>query len=525
MRQTLFRIPLDGPWTIGPFEAPGFGFGIVLAAWCLFGLWWLYRNPAQRAQLKTLLTPVATWLAIAAAIVLVPWYVQRQPREEVLKADEALTKDPTSLDALDARAKAEFTMRDYRRAVDDRKSAVASHPQSAMSLNRLAWIEATCPQASVRDGAAALEHAKAACALTSSRNPEYLATLAAAQAETGDFSKAVETQQQALRLAASASRAEEAAPLADLPRMREQLQAALENRPFRDQSAGKSLPVYGFGAMLFLGFTAGAWSCARRGMSVGYTPEMMWDFAIWLFIMGVVGCRIFYCIQYSQHVFFDYENGEYKLKLLPALLFSAVNLPDGGLVWYGGLFTGVLTAIWLSRKRNISFLQAGDVLVPSLLLGLAFGRVGCFLNGCCYGDRCTLPWGVHFPLGSVPDMSLVLRGYLGADQGSSLLLHPTQLYSSINALILFFLTSTYFYYRPRNGSVMALAGLTYAITRFTIEFLRDDEPGQFGTMLTISQWLSIVMFVFALAFAAWLSRQPLLRPMPRVAKTREPVAV
>ncbi|HEV8001219.1 MAG TPA: prolipoprotein diacylglyceryl transferase family protein, partial [Planctomycetaceae bacterium] len=140
-----------------------------------------------------------------------------------------------------------------------------------------------------------------------------------------------------------------------------------------------------------------------------------------------------------------------------------------------------------------------------------FGRIGCFLNGCCYGDRCSLPWGVTFPMGSVPDMSLVLRGFLGADQDFSLRLHPTQLYSSLNALILCVLTSTYFYYRPRNGAVIALGALTYAITRFTIEFLRDDEVGQFGTSLTISQWLSIGMFIFAVGLAAWLSRQPLLR--------------
>jgi phosphatidylglycerol---prolipoprotein diacylglyceryl transferase len=525
MRQTLLRIPLDGPWTIGPFEVPGFGFGIVLAAWCLFGLLWLYQNPAQRAQLKSLVIPVATWLTIAVVIVLVPWYEQLQPRGEVAKADEALRSDPGLLEALVTRAQAHFTMREYARAVDDLKTAVASRPQNAMAINRLAWIEATCPQASIRDGAAAVEHAQEACALTSSRNPEYLATLAAAQAETGDFSKAVETQRHALRLATSASGAEEAAPLADLPRMREQLQAALDQRPFRDQSAGKSLPVYGFGAMLFLGFTAGAWSCARRGMTVGYSPEMMWDFAIWLFIMGVIGCRVFYCIQYSQHVFFNYVDGGYKLKGPGDLLFSAVNLPDGGLVWYGGLFAGVLMAMWLARRRQVSFLQVGDVVVPSLLLGLAFGRVGCFLNGCCYGDRCSLPWGIRFPMGSVPDMSLVLRGYLGADADFSVRLHPTQLYSSLNALILFFLTSTYFYYRPRNGSVIALAGIGYAITRFTIEFLRDDEVGQFGTMLTISQWLSIVMLAVSLVFVAWLSRQPTLRPMPRVAKVREPVAV
>jgi phosphatidylglycerol---prolipoprotein diacylglyceryl transferase len=222
-------------------------------------------------------------------------------------------------------------------------------------------------------------------------------------------------------------------------------------------------------------------------------------------------------------VFFNYENGEYVLKSLPALVFSAVNLPDGGLVWYGGLVSGALAAVWLARKRKINFLEVGDVVIPSLLLGLAFGRVGCFLNGCCYGDRCSLPWGVRFPMGSVPDMSLVLHGYLGADQDFSLRLHPTQLYSALNALILFCLTSIYFYYRPRNGSVIALGAITYAITRFTIEFLRDDEVGQFGTPLTISQWLSIVMFVFALGFVAWLSRQPMLPQASRVPRAREPV--
>ena len=76
MRQTLFTIPLDGPWTIGPFELPGFGFGIVLVAWCLVGIVWLYRNPTQRAQLHNLIVPAGIWLAVGAAIVLAPWIAQ-----------------------------------------------------------------------------------------------------------------------------------------------------------------------------------------------------------------------------------------------------------------------------------------------------------------------------------------------------------------------------------------------------------------------------------------------------------------
>jgi phosphatidylglycerol:prolipoprotein diacylglycerol transferase len=517
MRQTLFRIPLDGPWTLGPFELPGFGFGIMLLAWSLFGVVWLYRNPAKRAQLQGLIAPAGTWLLIAAAIMFVPWFVQRQARAEIAQADLLLQSDPGSMDALLTRSQAHFNERDYARAIDDLKTALRIHPQSAIALDRLAWIQATCPAASARDASAALENAKEACALTSSHNPGFLATLSAAEAENGDFKEAIEVQRSALRLVSTLSRSEDTGLLVDLPRMREQLQAAEQGRPFRDRTAGKNLPVYGFGAMLFLGFTAAAWSAARRGTHVGYPPEMMWDVGIWLFIAGVIGCRVFYCIQYSQRVFFNFENGQYILKSLPAMLFSAVNLPDGGLVWYGGLIAGVLAAMWIARQKKVSFLELGDVVVPSLFVGLAFGRIGCFLNGCCYGDRCELPWGVHFPMGSVPDMSLVLRGYLGADQDFSMRLHPTQLYSSLNAVILFFLANTYFYYRPRNGSVIALGALTYAITRFTIEFLRDDEVAQFGTPFTISQLLSIVMFVFGVGFAVWLSRQPQLRSGPRVA--------
>jgi phosphatidylglycerol:prolipoprotein diacylglycerol transferase len=525
MRQTLFTIPLDGPWTIGPFELPGFGFGIVLVAWCLVGIVWLYRNPAQRAQLHSLIVPAGLWLVVAAAIVLAPWLAHLTPNAQIAEADAKLQSDPGLLEALITRARANVKKLDYAQAVEDLQTGLRDHPQSAIAFNRLAWIQATCPRASVRDAVDALANAKQACALTSSRNPEYLATLSAAQAENGDFKSAVESLQQGLRLATSTSRSDEVAPVADLPRMRQQLQAALENRPFRDHSAGKSLPVYGFGAMLFLGFTAAAWSAARRGVRVGYPPELMWDVAIWLFIAGVIGCRIFYCIQYGQRVFFDYRNGEYGLKTPWDLLVSAVNLPDGGLVWYGGLFAGALVAWWFCRQRKIPFLQLGDVVAPSLFVGLAFGRVGCFLNGCCYGDRCDLPWSVRFPMGSVPDMALVARGFLGADQDSSMWLHPTQLYSSITAVILFLLTNAYFYYRPRNGAVIALAAFTYAITRFTIEFLRDDEPLQFGTPFTISQLISIVMFVFAVGFSIWLSRQPLLRTNPKLAKSGRPIAV
>ena len=105
-------------------------------------------------------------------------------------------------------------------------------------------------------------------------------------------------------------------------------------------------------------------------------------------------------------------------------------------------------------------------------------------------------------------MALVERGFVGAAQSVSLYLHPSQLYSSFNALMLAFLTHTYFRHRHRDGAVIALTLLTYPVTRFLIEFLRGDELGKFHTALTISQWVSIGLFSFGLVYLAWLINRP-----------------
>jgi len=513
MRQTLLRIPLDGPWSLGPWEVPGFGFGLALLLWVLFGAVWLYLHRRELAAPANLAVPVAMWLAAAVAIVLLPSIVERKADAAIAQADRVLAEDPRSVEALLLRAQGRFSKREYAPAAADLQSAVKFDPDNSVALNRLAWIQATCPRASVRNGPRAVENAKKACQITASRNPDNLATLAAALAEQGEFSKAVEFQRSALRLVA---RSQDAGLTAEVPRMRQMLQLQEQDRPYRDHSAGTNVPIFGFGAMLFLGFVAGAWTAGRRAASIGYQPEMIWDIGIWLFIAGVVGCRIFYCIQYGSRLFYNEVGGHAVLKSLPEMLLAAVNLPDGGLVYYGGIPTGLLAALWICRKRNLNLLVLGDVIIPSLFLGMAFGRIGCFLNGCCYGDRCDLPWAVQFPMGSVPDMALVLRGFVGADQDLTVRLHPTQLYSSLDGLFLFLLTHAYFPFRPRNGAVIALGALTYPLTRFAIESLRGDELGQFSTSLTISQWISILTFAIGVVFTIWLSRRPKLSPPMRV---------
>jgi phosphatidylglycerol:prolipoprotein diacylglycerol transferase len=151
-----------------------------------------------------------------------------------------------------------------------------------------------------------------------------------------------------------------------------------------------------------------------------------------------------------------------------------------------------------------------DAIAPALAFGIAIGRIGCFLNGCCYGDPCTLPWAVRFPEQSPPWVSEVGRNQIPPDAAYSLGLHPTQIYSTIDGLILFLLLTAFYPLRKRDGQVVGLLLLTYPITRFFIEYLRNDE-GVFAAGMTISQLISVGLFACGVVYWIILSRGPAVR--------------
>lgn len=267
------------------------------------------------------------------------------------------------------------------------------------------------------------------------------------------------------------------------------------------------IPVYGYGTMLFLGFLASASFAAWRIRREGFDGEIAWDVAMWVFVAGIIGGRIFYVAQYRDK-FFGPDPLTGKDRTVPEILKALINLPDGGLVLYGGLILAPLMYYLFCRRRGIAPLALGDIVISSIFIGLMFGRLGCLMHGCCYGDVCSLPWAMTFPQHSVPFEALVGRGLLSKDAAESLPLHPTQLYDSINALLLTLLTWTFYPFRRRSGEVLALGWIAYPINRFLIEFLRSDEGGKFGTSLTISQWVSLVLLATGVAFYVWLQRSP-----------------
>lgn len=261
-----------------------------------------------------------------------------------------------------------------------------------------------------------------------------------------------------------------------------------------------SLPIFGYGMMVLIGFVSGLWLSRIRARRIGLDPEIFSDISFWLLLSGVVGGRVAYLGQYWRTFFA-------KSQTLPEYLLASVNLTEGGLVLIGALVGGAVGFFLFCRIRKLPALLMVDVIMPGVFVGVGFGRIGCLLNGCCFGDSCDLPWAIQFPRGSVPFLDLVNRGLLNPNAPFTMPLQPTQVYSSIDGFLLGTILWNLFPLRTRNGQLLGMGCMMYACTRFLIEFIRNDEPGRFGTSLTISQWYSMGLFVIGATLLVWLFRK------------------
>ncbi|OWK44342.1 prolipoprotein diacylglyceryl transferase family protein [Fimbriiglobus ruber] len=142
------------------------------------------------------------------------------------------------------------------------------------------------------------------------------------------------------------------------------------------------LPVYGFGAMMFLTFvlTAMVWG-PLRGARIGVPKDKMQDFAILLFLCGFAGARVLYMVQYSD---------QFPDKSIVGLIKAFFQIWNGGIVLYGSVFGGLIAFLYfyrlVLRKLHVSAWKFADVVAPLIALGIAVGRIGCYLNGCCWGQ-------------------------------------------------------------------------------------------------------------------------------------------
>lgn len=206
---------------------------------------------------------------------------------------------------------------------------------------------------------------------------------------------------------------------------------------------------------------------------------------VWVFLGAMQGARIWHVVQRSGWSAWR----------------DMFNPWEGGLAFHGGLAGGLLTGLAYALCVGVPFLALCDLVFPYLALGEAITRIGCFLNGCCWGKISNMPWAIVFPSGSHPFHAQVNAGVISQDAGASLPVHPAQIYMAM-ALIVIFFGLRFACHRSRfMGFTTALFLGAHGMARFGVEFFRGDSLPSTGG-LTGPQITSALMMILAVGLFA-----------------------
>jgi phosphatidylglycerol:prolipoprotein diacylglycerol transferase len=238
-----------------------------------------------------------------------------------------------------------------------------------------------------------------------------------------------------------------------------------------------------YGCFMALGFLASwqvlAYLCRRSGRQF----DPLGNLVIALMVSGVLGSRIAYVIEHWQ--------SEFAAKPM-----DIIRVDQGGLMFYGGLIlAAAVFFIWCFIKKERP-LELADLLATVVPLGHAFGRVGCFFYGCCYGKISDSPIAVSFPRGSPAWYEQLNAAQIASSAKESLAVMPTQLFEAAANLCLF--AVLFWVYRKRGRGTLALYLIGYALIRFGMEYLRGDPRAAVGPF-SISQTISIGLLAAGIA--------------------------
>lgn len=288
------------------------------------------------------------------------------------------------------------------------------------------------------------------------------------------------------------------------------------------------IKIHWYGVMMALAFLLGLLNWTLLSRKEEKNLSLFSDMLLWIMVSGIIGARAAYV--FSE---FDYFR---------AYPFEILRIDKGGLIYYGGFLGAVAGMLIFARTRGERFWSLSDLIVTSLPIGHALGRIGCLLNGCCYGGRCEGPLAVRYPLNSEPWFDHVkelagrfaayLHEFIVAPPGPwhewvsvypgqaaglrrrSLPVHPVQIYEAAANVVLYVLLVHAYRHRRREGHVTALYFLGYGIVRFCLEPLRGDPRMVWGG-LSVAQWVSVSVFL-AGAWMWWRSRsQPVYEVQSR----------
>lgn len=241
------------------------------------------------------------------------------------------------------------------------------------------------------------------------------------------------------------------------------------------------LTIHWYGILIAVGFLLGIWTASRRGLRDGLEPQRISDLAMWLLVGAIIGARALHVI--------SYWDTEFKGRPL----WEIFKIQNGGLVFYGGLIGAVIAGTLYGRWKKLPWFKTADALAPSIALGSVFGRIGCLMTGCCYGQKCDLPLAIHFP---------EVHETHGAP------VHPTQLYDSFANLLLYLGLAWLYRLKKFDGQVFGVFLVAYAVLRSTVELFRGDyQPGEIHAGLTPAQWVSVAIVIAGVALLVFLRRK------------------
>jgi phosphatidylglycerol---prolipoprotein diacylglyceryl transferase len=236
-------------------------------------------------------------------------------------------------------------------------------------------------------------------------------------------------------------------------------------------------------------FLFGTWLALREARRLHLDEDKVVSVILVALVCGVLGARMLYVLEHVSE--FRREWG------------SVLALWQGGLTLYGGMVAGVFGGLLMARRLQLPIWVTADALAPSLTIGGAIGRVGCFLNGCCYGRPTRLPWGVTFPSDS----------FAGLDFGNAKI-HPSQLYFSLAGVVLFGIVWALRKRMAPAGTLFWFSLLLYGLVRIPLDFTRAYEPETafltvFGLEIVESQLSSLAIALFSLLMILRLRRESL----------------
>jgi phosphatidylglycerol:prolipoprotein diacylglycerol transferase len=242
------------------------------------------------------------------------------------------------------------------------------------------------------------------------------------------------------------------------------------------------LTIHTYGFLIALGFLFALWLAVRQAKAMQVSHDHLMDLAFYCLLSGIIGSRVFFILT---------NWGYFQARPL-----DMIKIWEGGLVFYGGLIFAVPTALLFIRKTGMPFWKTFDIAAPSIAIGHAIGRLGCFSAGCCYGKAAEgLPWAVIF---RDPD-SLAVRGVP---------LHPSQLYESLGELVNFLILISVRRKQAFDGQLFWLYIMNYAVIRSVVELFRGDEVRGFLVPgFSISQGISLLLFASAAFMLVRLRRQ------------------